>query len=190
MKRAAVLAMCLSSVLWSRAEIQFKGLTTTARGTKFSLYSTEDQTSKWVSVGESFAGYSVDRFSGGEDVLVLKSGERVLELRIEQASIPIDNSIAVDAAIKELTATFGEGFVVHGTVSVQEGVMTIKDEPLVRLPKGQSIAADWITINLSTRIMKAENARMPLRSEDGRESILRAGSYIAFFPPPATPPKQ
>ena len=107
MKRAALLAIVLCSAVSVRAEILLRGLLIADGSTRFSLYSTDDRTSKWVSVGQSFAGYAVAEYRPNQDVLVLKKGEAVIELRMLVTKIASTGSISTDerdrtAALEEL----------------------------------------------------------------------------------------
>lgn len=56
---------------------------------KFSLYSTTDQTSKWVSVGQSFGNSRVLTFDPAREVLTIVEGTRRVELRIGASPIPV-----------------------------------------------------------------------------------------------------
>ena len=93
MRRVALLAIVLCSALSSRAEILLKGIAAADGTAKFSLYSSEDQTSKWVLVGQSFGGYAVTEFRPDREILVLKKGNEVLELRMAPARIATANPV-------------------------------------------------------------------------------------------------
>ena len=101
MKRASLFVIALCSVLSVRAEIQFKGLLVADGAAKFSLYESEEQTSKWVSIGENFAGYAVTEFRPGGDVLVLRKGNEVLELKMTVPHIASSRPAGLSAAAAE-----------------------------------------------------------------------------------------
>lgn len=168
MLRPLLLALLSFSALPARAEILLKGIATTQDASLFSLYSTEDQTGKWISVGQNFAGYSVAEFRRDQEVLVLKKGEQLIELRIVAAKIPVDDSIAVEAAIKELTLKVGEGFRVHGkSMSVIDGFLVVKGAAVLRTARGQ-VETDEIRIELSSGILRiVGGARFTVRSAEG-----------------------
>ena len=70
-----------------RGEILLKGIMIADGAPVFSLYSTEDQTSKWVSLGQSFAGFQAIYFDPSHDTLTVARGERRVELTIASAKI-------------------------------------------------------------------------------------------------------
>lgn len=154
MPRLFLVCLLLFSAVQLRAEIFLKGIVTTQDTALFSLYTTQDHTSKWISVGQSFAGYSVGEFRRDQEVLVLKKGEQTIELRIVAAKIPVDHSAAVEAAMKELSHKLGEGFRVQGeSMSVSEGILIVKGAAVVRTARGQ-LKADEISIELSSGILR------------------------------------
>lgn len=80
--RLFLLALLVFPALRMRAEISFRGIVVTENAAKFSLYSSEDQTSKWVSVGEDFAGHRVAAFDASHEMLTLTVGPHRLALRM------------------------------------------------------------------------------------------------------------
>jgi hypothetical protein len=87
MSRIALLAIFLLSATFSRAEILLKGIATREGVTVFLLYSTEDQTSKWVSIGQSFSGVQAAGFDRLRDVLTVVQDQRRFELQMIKSAI-------------------------------------------------------------------------------------------------------
>lgn len=83
------------AALSSRGEILLKGVAITNGEPLFSLYSVEEQTSKWVSLGQSFSGFRVLSFDPLTESLVLANGELRQTVRLQ--SVAIKDSSTEDA---------------------------------------------------------------------------------------------
>src|SRR5215216_3558087 len=102
MSRLFMVGLLLFSAVGVRAEILLRGIATADGIAKFSLYSSEDQTSKWVALGQSFAGCRVDTFDATYGTLTLSDGQRRFALRIENTAIPnLPPSMVFDAKLEE-----------------------------------------------------------------------------------------
>src|SRR4051812_38434567 len=88
MNRFVVILIALeAAALGGRAEIRFNGFTVVDGVSKFSLSSSDDQSSKWVSVGQSFSNFQVVGFDAGREILTLVEGDRRIELRMVSSPI-------------------------------------------------------------------------------------------------------
>jgi uncharacterized protein len=76
-----------TAALSGRAEVLLKGLAITGGEPRFSLYSTEDQTTKWVALGQSFAGYKAESFDSRTETLVLAKGDSRQSVRLQSSVI-------------------------------------------------------------------------------------------------------
>ncbi|MEO7412279.1 MAG: hypothetical protein ABIZ81_02890 [Opitutaceae bacterium] len=82
----AVAAALATAVLPSRAEMMLKGVMITNGEPLFSLYSVEEQTSKWIKLGQSFSGFKALSFDPTAEVLVLGQGDIRTNLRLQTAT--------------------------------------------------------------------------------------------------------
>lgn len=84
MRRLAVVVAFGWVALWGQAEILFKGFTTRDGVPIFSLYSVEERTSKWVSIGQNFSGFRVVSFNTTAETLTIESADARKELHLQR----------------------------------------------------------------------------------------------------------
>jgi hypothetical protein len=118
-------AVLFGSAFSGRAEILLKGVSIQAETANFSLYSVEEQTSRWVSLGQSFAGVRAVSYDVSREVLTVKSGERLIELRMTPSPIR-----AGSAEIPKTEVPVGNVVRVSGSGVVTAGDKVIPPEAL------------------------------------------------------------
>jgi len=85
-KQLLVLAICASAVSGTgRAEVLLKGIATQGDAPLFSLFSTDDQTSRWISLDQSFAGVRAVSFDPTKKALTVEVGGARKVLLLEQS---------------------------------------------------------------------------------------------------------
>ena len=86
MKKLLLLFVLLASRL--SAEIEFSGFFLTSHAALFTLSDrATQQTSGWLKIGQTFAGYTVDSFNRETEIVTLKQGERRLALGLRQSGV-------------------------------------------------------------------------------------------------------
>jgi hypothetical protein len=86
MKKLLLLFVLLFSRLG--AEIEFSGFFLTSKAALFTLSDrATQQTSGWLKIGQTFAGYTVESFDRETEIVTLKQGERRLALGLRQSAV-------------------------------------------------------------------------------------------------------
>ena len=85
------------------AEIQWRGLTITEGEPVFLLVSSVDQTSKWVSLGQSFAGSKVTAFDPLQEIVTIAQGDDLQKIRLQNASVRDSSAEDARARLRSLT---------------------------------------------------------------------------------------
>jgi biopolymer transport protein ExbD len=112
--RRVVIALVFCAVSGGKTqEVAWKGLAADNGEPIFSLYSVPDQTSKWISLGQSFAGARAVRFDSDRETLTVdqETGRKELTMQtapIRKLEIRAENKIRLDGsgAILSGTSTF------------------------------------------------------------------------------------
>ena len=78
---AVLLAVC------ARAELVLKGFTIVDGTPRFSLYSSAEKMSRWVSLGQSFSGYKLTEYDPQTETLTVVSGEVREALRLQGSRV-------------------------------------------------------------------------------------------------------
>src|SRR3954466_7282708 len=89
--RPMILLTVLVSTLSARGELQLNGITMSDGQPLFSIYSTDDQTSKWVRLGQSFAGFKATKFDAVSATLTVQDGDARRSLQLQSSTIKISN---------------------------------------------------------------------------------------------------
>lgn len=92
-----------AAVLSSPGEVQLKGVTIVQGEPLFSLFSVENQTSKWVSLGQSFSGFKLLSFDPLTESLVLANGDLRETLRLQSVAIKDSSAEDAKARLRSLT---------------------------------------------------------------------------------------
>lgn len=86
MKKLLLLFVLLVSRL--PAEIEFSGFFITPKEALFSLSDRETkQSSGWLKIGQTFAGYTVESFDREHEIVTLKHDDRLLDLALRQSPV-------------------------------------------------------------------------------------------------------
>jgi hypothetical protein len=91
--RALVLILCLT--VQAFADIQFVGVMLTPSQKRFALRATEGEASRWLSIGDSIAGFTIVHYEPGNDALTLKSGTRTLTLTLPESRVRMSRNDAI-----------------------------------------------------------------------------------------------
>jgi hypothetical protein len=109
--RPLILLLVLAGTLTVRGELQLKGIMFSDGQPLFSIYSTEDQTSKWVRIGQSFAEFTAIEFDAVSDTLMVQNGNVRRSLKLQSSTIKVSSEdrramliTQQDAVAKELVA--------------------------------------------------------------------------------------
>jgi hypothetical protein len=112
--RRLVILIVLTSTLSARGELQLKGITMSEGQPLFSIYSTEDQNSKWIRLGQSFGEFKATEFDALSDTLTVQNGAARRSLKLESSTLTVstDDRRAILnaqqlAVTKELSALNG-----------------------------------------------------------------------------------
>jgi hypothetical protein len=85
------LLLATTAILWSvgvlRAELQFVGVMSGTNGDLFAIRPAKDQPAQWVLKGGAVAGFVVDSYDAGNEVLQLRRGVETLTLRLPTAKV-------------------------------------------------------------------------------------------------------
>ena len=87
--RAWVILMVFTATVSSRAELLLKGIMIADDRPLFSIYSTEDQTSKWIRLGQTFAEFKATKFDAVSDTLTMENGEASRRLKLQSSTIKV-----------------------------------------------------------------------------------------------------
>lgn len=83
MPRLFTIIVIGSVALSARGEIVFNGITVARGQPRFSLFSEEGKTNEWISLGESFSGFTAVEFDPQTEVLTLEKNHFRKELRLQ-----------------------------------------------------------------------------------------------------------
>ena len=86
--RPTLLLLVLAAAVSAHGELQLKGIMMSDGESLFSVYSTEDQSSKWVRIGESFAEFKAVAFDSSSETLTIERGTERVQLRLVASRIP------------------------------------------------------------------------------------------------------
>jgi hypothetical protein len=75
------------SIVSLRAELALVGIMISSERPLFSLSSGEEKTSGWITIGQSFDGFTIVAFDPGSELLVLEKDGKRQELRLRQAKV-------------------------------------------------------------------------------------------------------
>ena len=73
----------------ARGELLLKGIMMNEGQPLFSIYSTEDQTSKWIRIGQSFAEFKATEFDAVSDTLTVQNGDVRRGLKLQSSTIKV-----------------------------------------------------------------------------------------------------
>jgi hypothetical protein len=125
MKRfLCLVSLAITAALPARAEILLKGIAIVDGVPLFSLYSTEDQTGRWVRIGQNFNGWKTDRFDPTRATLTLVQGEHRLQLLVERPKI---KEAVPEAATTEIPPQNFLRVAANGTISTVAGTFSLEN---------------------------------------------------------------
>jgi type II secretory pathway component PulC len=86
--KISVLVLTLAmSIASARANLALTGIMITSERPMFVLSSEQEKTSGWITIGQSFDGYTIVAFDPGSELLVLEKDGKRQELRLRQAKV-------------------------------------------------------------------------------------------------------
>ena len=87
MKIPVLVLIMAMSIASARAELALVGIMITAERPMFVLSSEQEKTSGWITIGQTFDGYTIVAFEPGSELLVLEKEGKRQELRLRQAKV-------------------------------------------------------------------------------------------------------
>jgi hypothetical protein len=87
MKTAVVVFALAILVASLRAELALTGIMITAERPMFALSSEQEKTSGWITIGQSFDGYTIVAFDPESELLAVEKDGKRQELRLRQAKV-------------------------------------------------------------------------------------------------------
>ena len=115
-KAHLVLVLLLATALRALGALEFAGFMSDARAIRFVLTDTETGThSAWISVGQSFRGYTIVDFEIKSEILVVQHDSQILRLPLRASKIRDDSAAPAPSTI---TVSFGD-----------QSSISVRDEP-------------------------------------------------------------
>lgn len=91
--RTYLLFLLLTSTLGLRAEIEFSGFFITSQRALFSISDTSDQRSSgWLKIGDSFRGYTLVSFDAKREVVSVRRVDELLEIPLRASKVKDGNA--------------------------------------------------------------------------------------------------
>lgn len=123
-----------------RAEIEFRGYAKLADGTStFSLFDTQDETSRWCRQGDGFKGYRVASFDAKTLLLTLERDGALLAVKFKNARTNEARSEPVKAVQVKITVCADGAIVLDGIDQTDEGFRTALQRMAMR---GEAVALE------------------------------------------------
>lgn len=159
-----LLLLCAASL---RAEIEFSGFFTTSHEAFFSISDTEThRSSGWLKIGQSFGSYTLLSFDGKQDVITLKQGERLLNIRLRASKVK-EGPATISGSLKFMNEKI-EG-VRASLFFGEEASFPLKNGIMFRLKTERHQDGNILY-----------HAKFVAVSEDGTEKVLSAPSVVAI----------
>jgi hypothetical protein len=108
-KRWFALVIALSVAGLCRAALEFSGYLRTEKEFKFVIKEADDNTSSgWIVLGQAFKDYTLVAFDQKKEILSVKNGDSIIELRLKAGHVkeakgnPLEIAVQLAAAKEEL----------------------------------------------------------------------------------------
>jgi hypothetical protein len=108
MKPKLAFILFVVAVCRSEAALEFSAYTQTARELKFVVNDPEEaQASGWLTIGQSFQGYTLVAFDGQQEVLSVRKGDTTVRLSLKASRVKTQSSNTPELA-RQLAAARDE----------------------------------------------------------------------------------
>lgn len=168
-----------------RAELEFSGFSITPTFQLFVVRDTENnQTSGWLSLGNTFRGYTLKSFDKTREIMTVQKDGRDLEIRLKESKIK-DGKLTVEGTVSVVNGQKIEGVRVSLFIG-EESVIPLSESvrlaitPTRMADGNMKYAAKFITITEGKEVILASPTLVAL---PGQPFAIQVGEYGYKFVP-------
>jgi hypothetical protein len=170
-----------------RAELEFSGFSISPTFQLFIVRDTEaDKTSGWLTMGQSFRGYTLKSFDKNREVITVQHDGRDLEIRLKESKIK-DGKLTVEGSVSVVNGQKVEGvrvalFLGEESVIPLSGSVRLAITPTRMVDGNMKYAAKFITTTEGKEVILAAPTLVAL---PGQPFAIQVGEYgYKFVPQP------